>query len=228
MRFEVQDAGIGIPTTEQARMFTAFAQADGSTTRHFGGLGLGLATLMGGEVGVDSQPDCGSTFWFSVPLARGKQNSFTHTDASIVPAPSTATSPTPAADSQRQARFAGIRVLLAVHRLIEDGATQATLTTAGIAVDVADNGAEAVAMAAGRPYDLVLLGMQMPVMGGVDASRALRVLADHHSTPILAFTEEAVEDDRQRCLNAGINDLITLPGDPETLLAVLARWLHAP
>ncbi|WP_313951832.1 ATP-binding protein [Accumulibacter sp.] len=232
VRFEVQDTGIGINATEQAGMFTAFAQADGSTTRRFGGLGLGLAinrglaTLMGGEVGVDSQAGCGSTFWFSVALARGKQNSFTHA-AAVVPAPSTATSPTPAADSPRQARFAGIRILLAVDRLIEDGATQATLATAGITVDVADNGAEAVAMAAGRPYDLVLLGMQMPVMGGVDASRALRVLADHHSTPILAFTEEAVEDDRQRCLNAGINELIALPGDPETLLAVLAHWLAA-
>ncbi len=118
-----------------------------------------------------------------------------------------------------------IRILLAEDRLVKHAATQAILAAAGIAVDVADNGAEAVALAAGRHYDLVLLSMQMPVMGGVDATRALRVLADYRSTPILAFTEMAVDDDHQRGLKAGINEFITIPVDPEALLAIVVRWL---
>lgn len=231
VRFEVQDTGIGISRTEQAQLFTAFAQADGSTTRRFGGIGLGLAinrglaTLMGGEVGVDSQPGCGSTFWFSIPLARAKPQLSTATHASTLLDADKATSSAPAADNKGQDRFAGIRILLAEDRLGQHAAAQAVLAAAGIAADVADNGAEAVALAAGRHYDLLLLDVQMPVMGGVDATRALRVLADYRTTPILAFTEQANDDDRRRCLNAGINELISRPVDPEALLEIVVRWL---
>ena len=224
LRCEVQDTGIGIAPADQQRLFIAFEQADGSMTRKYGGTGLGLAIskrlaqLMGGEIGVDSQPGQGSNFWFTVRLGKAADQA----DASA---------PRGAPDSAAeciQARHAGTRVLLAEDEPINQEVSRGLLEDVGLAVDVAADGQEAVALARQNRYALVLLDMQMPHLNGVDAARAIRVLPGYAQAPILAMTANAFDEDRQVCIAAGMNDHIGKPVDPALLYATLLRWLDKP
>jgi two-component system, sensor histidine kinase and response regulator len=215
LRFEVRDTGPGIATGEQSRLFTAFEQLDASTTRTFGGTGLGLAItrhlaqLMGGEVGVQSTPGHGSLFWFSAWFEEGQ--------APAAQATSTAVRGSTAA--------AGARVLLVEDNAINREVAQSMLADLGLVVDQACDGQEAVAMAALRAYDLVLMDMRMPVMDGLEATRAIRALPMHGLTPIVAMTANAYEDDRRACLDAGMNDHLAKPVHFDSLQAMLTRWL---
>ncbi len=221
LRFDVADTGIGIAPADQARLFTAFEQADGSMTRKYGGTGLGLAIskrlahLMGGEIGVDSEPGRGSTFWFTARLARATPT--------VSPAP---TLPGPGAEERLKTRFAGVRILLAEDEPINQEVSLGLLRDIGLQADLAADGAEAVALAARNRYDLILMDMQMPNMNGIDATRAIRAQAHNATTPILAMTANAFEDARQSCLAAGMNDHVAKPIEPDRLFEVLLKWLE--
>jgi signal transduction histidine kinase/ActR/RegA family two-component response regulator len=220
LRFEIEDTGIGIADEDQQRLFTAFEQADGSMTRKYGGTGLGLAIskrlaqLMGGTVGMSSQLGTGSTFWFTARLGK--------TVDAVPPAP------TFAKDTmllRLKTQFAGSRILLAEDEPINQEVSRGLLEDAGLAVDLAEDGARAVDMATLTAYDLILMDMQMPKLNGVDATRAIRALPGHRDIPILAMTANAFAEDRQVCLEAGMNDHIAKPVDPDVLFETLLKWL---
>jgi signal transduction histidine kinase len=222
LRIEVQDSGIGITPEDQKRLFTAFEQADGSMTRKYGGTGLGLAIskrlvqMMGGEIGVESLSGQGSTFWFTVRLGKA-------TDGAVLPAPTFA-SDTPAI--QIISRYPGARILLAEDEPINQEVSRGLLEEVGLAVDLAEDGREALALAQQNRYDLILMDMQMPNLNGVDATRAIRALPGYAQTPILAMTANAFDEDRQVCLAAGMNDHIGKPVEPERLFETLLKWLE--
>ncbi len=220
VRFEVEDTGIGIAEAKQARLFGDFEQADASTTRRYGGTGLGLAitrrlaSLMGGEAGVSSRPGEGSTFWFTARLARGR---------GVVP--TAADAATADAESTLRQRFAGTSILLVEDNEINREVALELLHGVGLAVDTAANGQEAIEHARRTPYALILMDMQMPVLDGLAATRAIRGLPGWSARPILALTANAFADDRQQCRQAGMDDLIVKPVDPKNLYRTLAQWL---
>ena len=220
MRFEVEDSGPGIAADVQARLFQPFMQGDVSTTRRYGGTGLGLsicrelAELMGGSVGVHSEPGRGSRFWAELPLP-----------ASAHEAPSSAF----AATHDAERRLVGLELLI-----VEDNPVNMMIATAiarqwGVTVTEAVDGAEAVTAAtaradAGRPFELVLMDVQMPVQGGHEATRVLRRRFDARTLPIIALTAAALTSERDEALAAGMNDFLTKPLDAQRLQDALLRW----
>lgn len=219
LRFSVSDTGIGIPTEAQGRLFSAFEQADSSTTRKFGGTGLGLALTakiaetMGGTVGLSSTPGHGSTFWFSARLGK--------------PDASTALSTSPPAGNEAELirRCSGCRVLLAEDEPINREIALALLSDAGLVADFAEDGEQALALATRNSYELILMDMQMPHMDGLAATHAIRRLLGREALPIIAMTANAFAEDRANCLAAGMNDFTSKPIDPDTLFAMLLKWL---
>jgi hemerythrin-like metal-binding protein/PAS domain S-box-containing protein len=218
IRFEVRDSGIGIPSDVLPRLFSAFEQADNSTTRKYGGTGLGLAItkkiaqLMGGDAGAESHPGQGSTFWFTARLKLSGPVGQPPAEAS-----------TEDAEAMLRRHFAGRRILVVEDEPINREIAHMLLEDVALIVDLANDGVEAVAAAAGQSYDIVLMDMQMPRMDGLEATRKIRQLADYGQTPIIAMTANAFVDDRQRCLAAGMSDFIAKPVNPDVLFATLLR-----
>jgi PAS domain S-box-containing protein len=221
LRFNIRDTGIGIPETAQRRLFEPFSQADGSTSRKYGGTGLGLAIsrklveMMGGAIGMESQEGEGSTFWFTVPLqiaVNSEPSSQTGERVCLVSsAPDTGTP----------------RILLAEDNEVNSMIALRMLDRTGYRADRVTNGREAVEAAQTSGYRLILMDCQMPEMDGFDATRAIR--AGEGGTgrriTIVAMTANAMTEDRDRCLAAGMDDYLSKPVDRRELAAILERWL---
>ncbi|MEN9481058.1 MAG: hypothetical protein RLZZ298_2453 [Pseudomonadota bacterium] len=222
LQFEVVDTGIGIAPEALGRLFNAFEQADSSTTRRYGGSGLGLviskkiAEAMGGEAGAHSTPGVGSTFWMTAWFGRG---------LAALPdrAPLTAD-----AEAKIRQHFAGRRVLLVEDEPINRELSQILLEEAGLVVEIAEDGVAALELTGSRPYDLVLMDMQMPRMGGVEATRKIRQRGNCQDLPIIAMTANAFAANRAECLAAGMNDFIAKPFDPDQFFAAIHKWLSDP
>jgi PAS domain S-box-containing protein len=222
LRFEVDDTGIGIAAESIPRLFSAFEQADNSTTRKYGGTGLGLAItrkiaqLMDGDAGASSTEGVGSTFWFTARLKKNLHalagNEHTAIDNAI---------------EILQARHAGRRVLLAEDEPVNREITSMLLGDALLDVDIAVDGVEAVNLATETAYAVILMDMQMPRMDGLDATRSIRRQTSGGQVPIIAMTANAFVEDKERCLEAGMNDFITKPVNPSHFFATLLQWMPA-
>ena len=220
LRFLVKDTGIGISKETIQKLFQPFSQADASTTRKFGGTGLGLSITkhlveqMGGSVGVESELDKGSTFWFSLPFKLGLKTLNVSSDSYHQ-----TTTPFEAATSAR--------ILLAEDNLINQKIVTKMLQKLNYRVDAVDNGKQALDALREIPYDLILMDCQMPEIDGYETSRRIRLQKDlaYSSIPIIAITANAMKGDKEKCLDAGMNDYIIKPVKAEILSAVILKWL---
>jgi PAS domain S-box-containing protein len=223
LRFEVEDSGIGIAPAVLRKLFGAFEQADSSTTRKYGGTGLGLAItrkiaeVMGGTADVTSTEGKGSTFWFTAVLRKAEHSV---EEAAKVGGES--------AEQAIQREHAGKRILVAEDEPINREIAQMLLEDVGLKVDLAGDGGEAVEMASSGSYAMILMDMQMPVLDGLDATRQIRQLPDCTRMPILAMTANAFAEDRKHCCEAGMDDFITKPTDPDQLYETILKWLEKP
>lgn len=225
LEFSVSDSGIGIPADKQSLLFQAFSQVDASTTRKFGGSGLGLsivgnlARLMGGEVGVESSEGTGTRFWFRIRAEA------TDPGEACADGDPTRSGKGETGLSLRKPRHVLVVDDNAVNRLV----IEATLESRGVRVESVNDGQEAVSLVtSGAIPDLVLMDCQMPVMDGFDATASIRQWereGGRRRLPIIALTASAFQEDRDRCLAAGMDDFLTKPVNADELTATLAKWM---
>ncbi len=215
LRVSVRDTGVGIDSEQQKVIFDKFTQADLSTTRKFGGTGLGLSIskqlieMMNGRIGVHSEPGKGTTFYFVIRLPL-----------------SDACSSEPAEPVTASHPLSG-RILLAEDNRVNQMVAQKILTTLGMEVELVENGRDAVeALREGNVFDAVMLDCQMPVMDGYTAAREIRNLDGPAARlPIIAMTAHAMTGDREKCIDAGMNDYIAKPVKKEAIAEILSRVL---
>lgn len=217
--FAVKDEGIGISKEQLALLFEPFTQADASTTRQYGGTGLGLniaqqlVQLMGGEIRVDSELGKGSTFSFSLDFRQAAEVQ----PVSDVPSPDVTT--------ESHLALKNKKILLAEDNPVNQKLAEVLLHSQGCHVTTVENGQEAIAQLQSAQFDCVLMDFQMPVMDGLEATRTIRKMAQFQSLPIIAMTANAMEGDRERALESGMNDYVSKPIDPETLYRTIEQNL---
>ena len=222
LAFVVQDTGTGMTLEQSRKLFAPFSQADVSTTRKFGGSGLGLilskklAKALGGDVTlVQTEPNVGSTFVITIDSGIANKSIFQKYESTN----STALTPAKRAE---QYNFKGIRVLLVEDSLDNQFIISHFLKSTGISLKVANNGQEGVTMALADTFDLVLLDLQMPIMGGIEAMKKLAEL--NYQTPVIALTAHAMKEDRRQCLSVGFKDHISKPVNRQVLLKSIFFW----
>lgn len=240
VKFEVQDTGIGMTEEQKRKIFQSFQQADTSTTRKYGGTGLGLAiskklaTLMDGDVGVETEIGKGSVFWFTAKLCISPVTSTVLPD-SVLPI---------LWKNEREGKdrgegcpinmveqylpsICGARILLVEDNELNQQVAVELLEAGGFSIDIAENGEIAVKKVREGSYDIVLMDMQMPVMDGVTATKEIRKKEEYVSLPIVAMTANAMLGDRKKCAEAGMNDHIAKPINPNQLFSTLLKWIPA-
>jgi CheY-like chemotaxis protein len=222
LQIEVRDTGIGIPPEAQAKIFDSFSQADGSTTRKYGGTGLGLTIaqnlvkIMGGRITVTSEVGKGSAFAFAFPLRRA------------------ASQTAPVSEShgdQVAVSLSHLRVLVAEDNAVNRQVVQGMLRSLGVTlVELVEDGSHAVDLLQRQPFDVILMDVQMPVMDGYEATRRIRALADTAKAeiPIIALTASASIEERKRAHDEGMNDFLTKPMQRIALQDVLCRFAETP
>ncbi|NEQ43548.1 MAG: PAS domain S-box protein [Leptolyngbya sp. SIOISBB] len=228
LHFSVTDTGLGISPQQKARLFQAFSQGDTSTTRRFGGTGLGLiisqrlVQLMQGEIGMESTHGQGSTFWFTAVFQKPADNQ----PNPPPPLVSTITR----IQKRRSLSLDGLHILLVEDNEINQELALEFLTQAGAIVCVVQNGREAYNSVRQVTFDVVLMDCQMPIMDGYVATRLIRALPEGGEIPIIAMTAHAMSGDRQRCLDAGMNDYIAKPIVKENLFSMIYKFVvsHHP
>ena len=220
MEFSVTDQGCGIKREKQDDIFEVFQQADTSTTRKFGGSGLGLtitkklAHLMNGDVGVESKLGEGSKFWFTAWLGLGQE---VHIDEN----------PEQEFNNEQKLKssYQGAKILVVEDNEINGEVAQLLLASVGLQVDIAKNGQQGVDKANSKIFDLILMDIHMPIMDGLQATSQLREKYNKDVLPIIAMSASAFNDDRQACVDVGMNDFVAKPVSPKNLFAVLLKWL---
>lgn len=236
--FEIRDTGIGMTQEQQVGLFRAFTQADSSITRKFGGTGLGLAIskrlveMMGGKLMVRSDPGKGSVFSFTTRFAMVEQaavsSSLLLADTKAFVAKDVSFLYAPTGQQRVLPQFTDCKVLLVEDNQINQQIVLEMLAAVGLQVDIVENGQAALdkLFAAGpQGYDLLLMDIQMPVLGGHSASKRIRADWRYAAMPILAMTAHASREERLQCLQSGMQDLIIKPIDPDDFYQILIRWL---
>ncbi len=223
IQIEVQDQGVGLTKAQQENLFCSYSRHLADDARDMGSTGLGLvitrqlATMMGGDVGVRSEPGMGSTFWLTAYMGKISHKILLGgTKALVLDHPS----------SVLMQRYFGTRLLLVEDDPFNQEVALELLRKVGLLVDLADNGQQAVERVLAGDYALVIMDVQMPVMDGLQATRKIRQLEDKASLPILAMTANATAEDRKLCVDAGMNDYMSKPVDPEVLYSTLLFWLR--
>jgi two-component system chemotaxis sensor kinase CheA len=231
LAFSVIDTGIGIPKNKQKLIFEAFQQADGTTSRKYGGTGLGLtisreiARLLGGEIQVESAPGKGSRFTFYLPesysgspidLREGRESKM---ESAALPAQATSTIIGP--------ELAGKQILVIDDDVRNIFAVTSMLETYGMKVVFAENGKDGIeALKKNEGIDVVLVDVMMPEMDGYETTRTIRRIPKYKSLPIIALTAKAMKGDREKCIAAGVSDYITKPANNDQLLSMIKVWLE--
>lgn len=219
LQFSVEDTGIGMDTEAQTKLFQEFSQADTSITRKYGGSGLGLAIskqlvqMMDGDIWVESEEGVGSRFIFTTVFGKIKSPFYRSFDKKTAP------SQTDVDDIR------GARILLAEDNVINQIVVVEMLENADMIVDVAANGQEAVERVQSHLYDLILMDLQMPVMDGFEAAKAIRTIPEYKEVPIIALSAAVMQQDKEFTSAAGMNEHLSKPIDYDTLIEVLIRWI---
>ncbi|MCK5348266.1 MAG: response regulator, partial [Desulfobacula sp.] len=226
LKFEVKDTGIGIPKNRVDKIFKSFSQADTSTTRKFGGTGLGLTIskklvmLMNGDIGVESLEGKGSSFWFTVTMQRCHKK-----DKSLQ---KTKNKKETTRQSLKEKSQKDARLLVVEDNIVNQKVISKILQNFGYIAQIASNGKECLAMLSEQDFDIVLMDIQMPEMDGLTATRLVR--ADNSTVlnpevPIVAMTAHAMAGYREICLEAGMTDYITKPINPKILIEKISQYL---
>jgi len=234
LHFGVKDTGIGIPQEMHEKIFAAFSQADGSMTRRYGGTGLGLAIcvrlvqMMGGRVWVESVPQQGSVFHFTLDLAVAEEGAFLSGDQ-LEPRGGSVQTSSPLSAALEAPSFTGCRVLLVEDNAVNRLLAQRLLQKRGFDVSLAVDGREAIRATQSAEFDVILMDIQMPEMDGFEATAEIRNREKFtgRRTPVIALTAHAMKEDRDRCLSAGMDAYVTKPIHPAELFSVIQNVLQS-
>ncbi len=231
IRFEISDTGIGISKNQLSSVFEPFLQLDASDSRKFGGTGLGLsiskklAELMGGEIGAETSVGKGSVFWFTAKFTKSPSQKIMDNEKWEYPSKPPVVIPKDEKTIEWQENS---RILLVEDNPINQKVAINFLDKLGLKANVALNGAEALKLYERFSYDLILMDCQMPVMDGYEATRKIRKMEKNGKKhiPIIAMTAHSMPGDMEKCINAGMDDYIAKPFDPETFNTIIDKWLE--
>lgn len=220
VEFSVADKGIGISPENQRKLFQTFSQAESSTTRKYGGTGLGLAIskkiveIMGGQIGVQSRENEGSVFRFTVSMQVSDESFIERVSQRSKKGLQTAV-----------AKLEGVRVLLVEDNLLNQELAHDLLVNNGLEVSIAEHGRDALEILQTQEFDVILMDCQMPVMDGYEATRQIRAQEKYKDLPILAMTANVMSEDIDKALEAGMNDNIAKPINPQVMFETIAKWI---